>query len=117
MNDIYCNRCGETSPHDAQFCIGCGVTLGVDASATIVAQPNEITCPDCYASNVCEEFNCTNCGRALQMQHFSYESWEPGKAEDMPNVLSPKAKSWKIDGWDIAELVYCIIEILIELHH
>jgi len=116
-DNIYCNRCGETSPNDAQFCIGCGIMLAVDAGATIRAPLDEITCPDCYALNVHEQFNCTNCGRRFPMQHLTLESQEPSKAEGAPIASTQEPKSWKIDGWDIAEIVYYTIEILIELHH
>jgi hypothetical protein len=115
MNDIYCNRCGETSPHDAQFSIGCGLVLVVNATAAFEAQPAGLICPDCYTPNVREQFNCMNCGRRLQMEYLTFTPALPDDLEGTQTYSAPQPDPWKISKWDILiEFILFLIEIAIE---
>jgi ribosomal protein L40E len=100
---VICHHCRDESPPDARFCIGCGAALAATEETGRLA---ETECPDCYALNSDDAWNCRNCGRRLASDLVS--AYQPVFASD--NGRENRAAATD-DSW-LGDLLIVAIELI-----
>ncbi len=61
---ITCAHCGDTSPADARFCIGCGSSFA-EATTGPTVKLNGLVCQVCHTPNPKDARFCVACGRPM----------------------------------------------------